>query len=305
MKKQLTKIIAIVGPTATGKSDMAVEIAKKIGGEIISADSRQVYKWLDIGAGKITKREMKGVKHYLLDIADPRKERYAVADFASDAKSAANVIFSRGKTPIICGGTGFYIDAFLYDRQFPDVPPNQKLRRMLAKKSPETLFKMLKKLDPSRAKNIDPLNKLRVIRAIEIASKLGKVPSFENQSSKSKTQNLIIGLTLPPEILKSKIHSRLVKRMRNNALINEVKNLRKKGVSWNRLYAFGLEYRYVVLYLQKKMTRDEMLETLEREIYQYAKRQITWFKRDRHIKWFSPLQNRQIIATVQKFIDAD
>lgn len=302
MKKQMQKIIAIVGPTATGKSDLAVQIAKKINGGIISADSRQVYKWLDIGAGKITKAEMRGVSHYLLDIADPRKERYTAADFASAAKSAANTIFSHRKIPIICGGTGFYIEAFLYDRQFPDVPPNQKLRKILDKKSPETLFKMLKKLDPIRAKNIDPQNKLRVVRAIEIASKLGKVPSFENQNAKSKMQNLIIGLTLSPEILKEKIHSRLVKRMKNNALINEVKKLRKKGVSWKRLHAFGLEYRYVALYLQKKITRDEMLETLEKEIYQYSRRQMAWFRRDKNIQWFSPVQKPKILATVQKFL---
>jgi len=295
----MQKIIAIVGPTATGKSDLAVEIAKKVGGEIISADSRQVYKWLDIGSGKITKKEMSNIKHYLLDVTDPRKERYTVADFSSDAKSAANTIISHNKIPIICGGTGFYIDTFLYDRQFPDVPPNQKLRKMLSKKPSPALFKILFKLDPARAKNIDPKNKLRIIRAIEVAKTLGKVPK---QKSKAQFDALQIGLILPPEILKQKIKTRLLKRMKGDALIREVRNLHKKGICWNRFYAFGLEYRYVALYLKNKITRSEMVETLEKEIYQYAKRQITWFKRDKHIKWFSPAQKNQILATVQKFL---
>lgn len=161
---------------------------------------------------------------------------------------------------------------------------------------------MLRKLDPIRAKNIDPLNKLRVIRAIEVAKALGKVPKQKQVVSSKQYEPLIIGLNLSSEILKAKIHKRLIKRMKNNGLVNEVKNLRKKGVSWNRLYAFGLEYRYVALYLQKKISRDEMLEMIEKESFQYTKRQMVWFKRDKHIKWFSPAQKTQILATVQKFL---
>jgi len=295
----MKKIVCIVGQTATGKSDLAVEIAKKYNGEIISADSRQVYRWLNIGSGKITKREMKGVRHHLLNVADPRKERYTAADFAAAAKSAASDILSRGKLPIVCGDTGFYIEAFFHDGNLPNVPPNPKLRAKLTKLSAEALMKELRRLDPVRAKNIDSLNKIRIIRAIEIARVLGKVPK---QKSKKNYDVLSIGLTLSPEILKSKIHARLAKRMRGNALIKEVCDLRRRGISWKRLHDFGLEYRYAASYLQKKLPRERILSELEREIYRYAKRQMTWFKRDKKVKWFSPKEKGRIDRETKSFI---
>jgi len=294
------KIVVILGQTATGKSDLAVEIAKKNNGEIISADSRQVYRGMDVGSGKITKKEMKGVPHHLIDIADPKKERYTAADFAAAAKSAANEIFSRGKLPIICGGTGFYIESFFSGGNFPPVPPNKTLRAKLAKLSAEVLLTKLRRLDSVRAKNIDPKNKVRIIRAIEIAAALGKVPK---QKWKKNYDTLSIGLTLLPEKIKEKIHIRLMKRMRSDALIKEIKNLHSSGVSWKRLEDFGLEYRYVALYLQKKLSREEMLKELEKEIYRFSKRQITWFKRDKSIKWFSPTEKNKIYKEVKNFID--
>jgi len=295
----MKKIVCIVGLTATGKSDLAVAIAKKYNGEIISADSRQVYRWLDIGSGKITKREMKSVRHHLLDVADPRYERYTAADFAVAAKSAASDILSRGKLPVVCGGTGFYIEAFLHGGDLPDVPPNPKLRAKLAKLGAEALMKELRRLDPIRAKNIDPLNKVRIIRAIEIAKYLGKVPK---QKSKKNYDVLSIGLMLPPEILKAKIQARLMKRMHGDALIKEVRNLHHKGISWKRLHDFGLEYRFVALYLQKKLPREKMLSELEKEIYRYAKRQMTWFKRDKKVKWVAPQEKRKIDREIRSFI---
>jgi len=307
----MQKIVCILGQTATGKSDLAVEIAKKYNGEIISADSRQTYKWLDIGSGKIKKGEMKGVKHYLLDVADPRYKRYTAADFAAAAKSAANDIFSRGKLPIICGGTGFYIESFLHENNFPPVLPNKKLRAKLSKLSAEALMKELRRLDSVRAKNIDPKNKVRIIRAIEIAKSLGHVPPQRFNLCKYKI--LSIGLTLPSDKLKEKIHARLMKRMRGDALIKEIKNLHKRGVSWQRLYDFGLEYRYVSIYLKSRarsnlpdsrfdLTRKEMLNELEKEIYRFAKRQMTWFHRDKNIKWFFPSEKSKIEKEVKKFL---
>jgi len=295
----MSKIVCIIGQTATGKSDLGVALAKKFDGEIISADSRQVYRGLDIGSGKITKRETKGVKHYLLDIADPKGERYTAADFAADAKSAASDILSHGRLPIVCGGTGFYIENFLHN-SLPDVPPNEKLRAKLGKLPAEVLLSKLRLLDPARAKNIDPRNIVRIIRAIEIATVLGKVPK---QKTKKSYDVLSIGLTLSPEILKEKIHARLMKRMRKDALVKEVRNLHEKGVCYRRLYDFGLEYRYVALYLQNKIPREKMLSELEKEIYQYAKRQMTWFKRDKNVKWFAPKENRKIEKLVAAFID--
>ncbi len=298
-KMALEKIVCIVGQTAMGKSNLAVALAKKFNGEIISADSRQVYSGLDVGSGKITKREMKGVKHYLLDIADPKGERYTAADFAADAKSAASAIISHGKLPIVCGGTGFYIENFLHGG-LPDVPPDEKLRARLKKLSTEALMKELRRLDSVRAKNIDPKNKVRIIRAIEIAKALGYVPK---QKSKNIYETLTIGLTLPSKEIREKIHARLSKRMRGDALVKEVRNLHAKDVCYRRLYDFGLEYRYVALYLQKKLSKEKMLSELENEIYRYAKRQMTWFKRDKNVKWFAPSDKSKIEKIVKTFID--
>src|SRR3989344_5936444 len=186
MKKP--KLVVILGPTASGKSDLAVILAKKYNGEVISADSRQVYKGLDIGTGKITKGEMRGVRHHLLDVANPRKQ-FTASDFVRLTNLTVVKIVNENKLPIICGGTGFYIDAILGDKQIPEVPPNDKLRKELEKKSTEELFKMLKKLDPERAENIDSKNPRRLVRAIEICNKLGKVPSLQNLNSKSEIIN--------------------------------------------------------------------------------------------------------------------
>jgi len=299
MKKD--KIIVILGQTATGKSDFAVEIAKRVKGEIISADSRQVYKDMDLGTGKITKREMKGIHHYLLDITSPSKI-FSVNDFQKKALGKIEDIVDKGKTPIICGGTGFYIDAIVNGTIFPDVPPNKKLRKVLEKKTTENLFIMLKKIDVVRAKNIDKNNRVRLIRAIEIAKTLGKVP--EINIIKNKFDTLKIGLTLPPEILKERIKVRLLSRTKKG-MIKEVENLHKNGVSWKRLNSFGLEYRYVSLYLQKEMTKEEMIEKLNTEIWHFAKRQRTWFKRDKSIIWIDPMKNRdknKVIKEITKFL---
>ena len=180
MKKNVKKpwIIAILGKTATGKSDLAVLLAKKWDGEVISADSRQIYRGLDLGTGKITKREMKGIPHHLLDIADSKKQ-FSVSEYKNLADKTIGEIISRGKLPIICGGTGLYIDAVLKNIVVPEVPPNKKLRKELEKKTVPQLFVILKKLDSRRAKEIDANNPRRLIRAIEIATALGSIPLLE------------------------------------------------------------------------------------------------------------------------------
>ena len=172
------KIIVILGPTASGKSALAVKIAKKINGEIISADSRQVYKGLDIGTGKITRKEMGGVPHYCLDVVSPKKI-FTVADFKKCAEKAIEKIFAKNKIPIIVGGTGLYIQAVVDNIVLPEVKPNWRLRKELEKKTTEEMFKMLKKLDPERAKNIDAKNPRRLIRAIEITKEIGKMPKLK------------------------------------------------------------------------------------------------------------------------------
>ena len=297
------KIIVVLGPTATGKSDVAVQLAKAFNGEIISADSRQVYKGMDLGSGKITKKEMAGIPHYLLDIIKPQTY-FSVAKYKKLADKAIEEIIKKNKTPIICGGTGFYIDSIVKNITFPEVLPNQKLRKELGKKSVEKLFDMLKKLDPKRAKAIDKNNPVRLIRAIEIAKELGYVPEVEEMPQ--KYDFIFIGLDLPDQVLKERINIRLIKRIKAG-MIKEIENLHKDGVSWKRLESFGLEYRQTALFLQNKITREKMIENLNREIWNFVKRQRTWFKRNppvlqkatawqsKKIVWINPLKKSDII----------
>ena len=288
----MQKLIVILGPTASGKSDIAVALAKKFSGEIISADSRQVYKGLNVGTGKITKKEMGGVKHHLLDVAFPKK-RFSASDFKILSTEAIVKIVSKNKIPIICGGTGFYIDALLGDKQIPEVPPNEKLRKQLEKKSVGELLEILKKLDPERAENIDAKNPRRLIRAIEICKIIGKVPLFnpkkQNFSGQAnlKYEVLKIGIKMEEKELKSRINKRLEKRIEQGMII-EAKKLHNKGLSWKRMWELGLEYGALADFLEKKINKKEMIERLQKEIWHYAKRQITWFKRDKSIIWLPP-----------------
>lgn len=296
------KLIVILGQTATGKSDFAVHIAKEIQGEIISADSRQVYKGMDLGTGKITKKEMRGITHYLLDVVSPKKV-FTVADFKKQADKAIEKIIKNNKTPIICGGTGFYIDAVINNALFPEVPPNAKLRKELSTKSAQELFKILLKLDTDRAKDIDKNNPVRLIRAIEIAKALGSVPPLSpKQGLGLKYDVLKIGLTLPDEILKERILARLKIRIKKG-MLKEIENLHKNGLSWKRMNDLGLEYRYGAMYLQGKLTKDEMIEQLNSQIWHYAKRQKTWFKRDKNTIWIDPRESRtKITKKVKEFL---
>jgi len=292
------KVIVILGPTASGKSDVAVTLAKKFNGEIISADSRQVYKGLDIGTGKITKKEMRGVMHHLLDIVSPilrlhsgQAKRFSASNFVRLTNLTVVQIVRAGKLPIVCGGTGFYIDALLGDKQIPEVPPNEKLRKQLEKKSVEKLFEILKKLDPKRAKNIDPKNPRRLVRAIEICKAIGRVPELQIQNPKHKIRNkfeiIKLGIKIPNERLKNRINKRIEKWFRMG-LLKEVKDLHKKGLSWKRMAEIGLEYKIVSLFLQKKISKSEMIKRMQTETWQYAKRQIAWFKRDKDTIWIEP-----------------
>ncbi len=293
----MTKLLVIVGPTATGKSDLAVKLAKKFKGEIISADSRQVYKGLDVGTGKITKKEMKSIPHYLLDVADPKKQ-FSVVKYVELADQAIAKIIKKGKLPILCGGTGFYIHALVDRIVLPDVPADKKLRKELSTKTSEELIAVLKKLDPSRAMTVDQKNSRRIIRAIEIATRLGKVP--EVQRMQGHFDPLFIGLLPDPRILKNRINKRLIKRIKYG-MIEEAKKLHKNGLSWKRMNELGLEYRYLAMFLQNKITKDEMIEKLSTEIWRYAKRQMTWFKKDHRIKWFGLGQSKMIEKKIKKW----
>jgi len=276
------KLITILGPTASGKSELAVRLAQKFNGEIISADSRQVYKGMDIGTGKVRKKEMKGIPHYLLDVANP-KRRFTVAQYRKLAVNAINKIFKKRKLPILCGGTGFYIQAIVDGIIIPEVPPDWRLRKKLEKKSVKELYHILKKLDPRRAKTIEKDNPRRLIRAIEVVMKTKKpVPVLKINPLPYPV--LIIGIKKEKKELSSLIKRRLLKRLRKG-MIAEVKRLKNSGLSWKRLEEFGLEYRYIAQYLQRKIKYNEMLEKIQKESEQFAKRQMTWFKRDKRIKW--------------------
>ncbi|MES2409196.1 MAG: tRNA (adenosine(37)-N6)-dimethylallyltransferase MiaA [Patescibacteria group bacterium] len=296
MPKGKPKIISIVGPTASGKSDLAVKLAKQFKGEIISTDSRQVYSGLNIGSGKITKKEMKDVPHHLLDVISPKKV-FTVANFKKQADQKIMEIIERGHTPILCGGTGFYIDAVAKNIILPDVPPNLALRKKLEVLSLEKLQKILMKLDQKRFISIDLNNKVRLIRSIEIAKTLGSVPKIK---SKPLYNVLTIGILWDPEVLKKRINLRLQKRLKAG-MINEVKKLHAGGVSWKRLESLGLEYRFVALFLQKKITKTEMIERLQFEIWHYAKRQMTWFQKDKSIKWMRSTEKIKIKKEVKGF----
>lgn len=293
MRKK-NKIIVILGPTASGKSDLAIKIALRLGSgqaEIISADSRQVYQGLNIGTEKITKKEMKGVKHYMLDIADPKKI-YTVVQYQKAAKKIVSRILKKQKIPIIAGGSGFYIDSLIYNYKLPEVPPQPELRKQLEKESVEELFKQLKKLDPRRAKIIDRNNPRRLIRALEIIIKTGKHISpltklTERPSNKfSKYDFLKIGIKKSPPELRQLINQRLKKTLKCG-LLKEVKKLHQKGLNWRRLEELGLEYRLVSYYLRGLISYQQMVKQVQKEIYRYAKRQMTWFKRDKKIIWIS------------------
>ncbi len=324
--KNGSKILVILGPTATGKSELAARLARKYNGEVISADSRQVYKGLDIGTGKITKKEMRGVPHYMLDVVSPKKV-FTVAEWQKQTKKIITDIISRGKLPIICGGTGFYIQSIVEGLVLPEVPPNKPLRKKLENKSLEELQKLLAKLAPRRFASIDIKNPVRLIRAIEITEKIGSVPTLRRAQGKNSYEFLQIGLKLSEKDLKIKIHDRVLSRMKRG-MIKETKNLHKNGLSWKRMRELGLEYKYLAYYLEKKTTKQELCENIEKGNLDYAKRQMVWFKRparhaspasnashsdagwqgdaggDKKIKWFKPTEHKAIEKAVARFINS-
>jgi tRNA dimethylallyltransferase len=321
------KTIIILGPTSSGKSDLAVDLAKQIDGEIISVDSRQIYKDMDLGTGKVEgKWEQQGktslfvyenIPHYLLDFQDPRThssetEKYTVVHFRRDCLKLIKEISSRGKVPILCGGTGFWISALVDNMEFPKVKPDEKLRLGLEKQSTESLFKQLQKQDPQRAEKIDSQNKYRLVRALEICNQLGTVPQAKANPPKD-IEFLQIGLDWPVDKLAEKIKKRLRSRW-TDGMIAEIKNLKAKyAMSWEEIQAFGLAYYWIPRYLQGELTdsqenvikdpekaRNELLDRVYFAEKNYAKRQRTWFKRDQRIVRENDLQ--AILKLTKKFL---
>jgi len=306
MIANLNKILVILGPTSSGKSDIAIKMAKKFNGEIISADSRQVYRGMDVGTGKVygkwdSKNKAlvsEGILHHMIDIASPRTD-YSVAKFKKQSENIISDILKRGRLPIICGGTGFWIQAIVDNVNFPEVKPNWKLRKKMETNSTEKLFAMLKKMDPIRAKNIDSKNKIRLIRAIEICRAIKKVPVAKKEMQNIKYKALQIGIRLPKERLHKKIEKRILARFKDG-MIKEVEKLHRQGLSWKKIRSFGLAYFWIPLYLQKKLSKPELFGKVFQAEKNYAKRQATWFKRDKRIKWLKSF--REIEKVIKTFL---
>ncbi len=298
------KLISIVGPTASGKSELAVKLAKRFNGEIISADSRQIYKGMDLGTGKVqgkwTKSKFnppaggqnsifkyKGIPHHLIDFLNP-KQQFSVAKFQRVAQKKIQEILERGHIPILCGGTGHWLDALVNNQIIPEVKPNFKLRASLEKKSAEKLFSQLQKLDSTRASNIDRFNKRRLVRALEIVITTGKpVPVNSSQQTDNSNKVLWLGIQTNQTDLYNKIDKRLAERLKQG-MLEEVKKLKKNKLSWKKLESFGLEYKYLALYIQNKISKEEMQTQLSFAIKHYSKRQLTWWKRNKNINWIPP-----------------
>jgi len=276
------KVIAIVGPTASGKTDYAVQLAKELNGEIVSSDSRLVYKGFDIGTAKPTQYEMQGIKHHLIDIVEPTED-YSVGLYLKDAKVAINDIISRGKFPIVAGGTGLYFRVLLEDFDLPKVEPDFDLRNKLKLLSSEDLYQILLDMDKKAAEFIDKNDKKKLIRAIEVVKITGK-PLAENQRKKESEYDVEwIGMNYPREILYDRINKR-VDLMIEKGLIEETeKLLRKYGPIDNIIDTIG--YKEIYSYLNKELELEEAANLLKQNTRRYAKRQLTWFRKNSEIKW--------------------
>lgn len=270
-------IICIIGPTASGKTSRSIAEAKVRNGEIISVDSRQVYRTLDIGTEKITPREMCGIPHHLIDIHEP-EDIYSSGDFVKDASRLIKEINARGKTPILAGGSHFYFDALLHGVPV-DAPKNQELRERLDTLSDDELFTMVREADPRRASELDPKNRRRIIRALEIIDALGNVPKRKKQDAQ---ENVIyspewIIIDPPKEVLRERIDTRL-KETLESGLIEEVRHVRNR-VGDARLNELGLEYRIIGEYLRDERTRDSLFPTISAKLWQYARHQKSWIRK--------------------------
>ena len=275
----MKKAIFITGPTSSGKSDLAVYLAKKFNGEVINADSRQVYKFLDWGSGKITKEEMKGIKHHLFSVASPRKN-YSLARWLKDAYKAVNKITKNDKVPIFCGGTILYLKALKEGWLLPPVKPDYKLRRELEKLSNEELIEKIKKINPLALENLDLNNKRRLIRRLEIILKIDKIEPIKKDP---KLNFLILSILIPWEELERRIEERLKKRI--PFIIEEIKKLRKIGLSFKRIISFGLEYDWFGKFVLGEIDLEEAKRGCLLETKRFAKKQIRELKKIKEIVW--------------------
>ena len=291
------KVIAICGPTASGKTGLSIELAKKIDGEIISCDSMQIYQDMTIGTAKPTIEEMQGIKHYLIDFVPPN-QRYSVADFKKDAMLAIKEVLSCGKVPIIVGGTGLYLDALIYHIEYQDIQIDLAYRKELENIAQndglEKLYEMAMKIDRKAAEKISPNDQKRILRILEIYHQSGKTKTQQEMESRKQEipyQYLVFGIQMDRQILYDRINQR-VDQMIEQGLIEEVENLLKKYQEFPTAMQ-GLGYKEVVEYLEGTLTKEEMIEKIKQESRRYAKRQLTWFRRNQDIIWLDGIQSKE------------
>lgn len=285
MGSRMQKLVVLLGTNASGKSDLAIRLAKDFRGEVVSADSRQVYRRLDLGSGKISAEQAASVPHHLIDVVDV-SENYSLATYQVAAYRAIDQIAAREKLPFLVGGTGLYISAIVDGYQLAEVPPNESLRAELETLALPDLVERLRSVDAEAAAHIDIRNPRRVIRAVELAS--AGFPSSAARRKQPRYECLQLGLTWPREVLAQRVEKRLKDRLASG-MLEEVSRLRSSGVPDSRLHSLGLEYRYIARYLRGEYrSLDELSRELGGAIRQFAKEQITWFKRDRRIVWLDP-----------------
>ena len=290
VRTEKTPLLIVAGPTASGKSDSAVELALRMNGEVISADSMQVYRGMDIGSAKITREEMRGVPHHLIDCASP-EENWNVVRFQKEARQAVEDIISRGRLPILCGGTGFYIQALLYDIDFTQMEENTPLRErlsaMAAEKGPEAVHALLAKKDPASAAAIHPNNIKRVIRALEFMEESGGSIASHNIQQRAKEscyRSVFFVLTMD----RAKLYERIDRRvdlMMERGLVDEVRGLREMGIRRDSTSMQGIGYKQIYGYLEGEYDLEEAVRLVKRDTRHFAKRQLTWFKREKDVIW--------------------
>ena len=284
------KILVVLGPTSIGKTKVSIDIAKRLNSEIISTDSMQIYKKMDIGTAKINEKEKEGIKHHMIDLIDP-KEEFSVYDYQNLSLEIIDKLLAENKTPILVGGSGLYINSILYDLDFNKVSSDEKVRNkyygLKEKKGKMFLYSLLEEKDKEAAKKIHPNNVKRVVRALEVLEVTGKKYSLNNNFRKysEKYNFIIIGLEMNRELLYNRINLR-VERMIEEGLINEVEELYNEGYdkSYQSMQAIG--YKEIIDYIEGNTTKEEAVRLIKRNTRRFAKRQITWFKPDDRIKWF-------------------
>lgn len=298
----MKKVIIIAGPTAVGKSDLAIKLAKKLNTEIISADSMQIYRKMDIGTAKIKEEEMDGIVHHMIDIVDP-DENYSVQNFQNQAYEIFDQIFEKDMVPIVVGGTGLYIDSLVYDYDFLNVKPDYKLRKELEdqyKKDPKSLLDQVRNIDSDLYKNINLNDMKKMIRIIEVYKLAGKKINYDRKNLNEDIDYKLFVLTDDRKVLYDRINKR-VDQMIDQGLVEEVKGLLDEGLEENVQSLKAIGYREVIPYLEGQYSKEEMIELIKRNSRRYAKRQLTWFRRNEYSNWIDI--SKEEFNSADKIID--